>query len=367
MKEMGLCCGLVGLPNVGKSTVFNALVRGGAVVANYPFATVETNVGIAPVQDSRLDRLVQIYNPKRTTPSTLEVRDIAGLVQGASQGGGLGNQFLAQLREVDALLHVVRCFDDPNVAHVDGPGDPLRDLEIIETELLLADLETLSRRHQRMEKRARAGDAEVQQETAFLQRLIGLLDKGCWPAEEPFSREEVKLLQEYQLLSSRPTLYIANISEGMDAESPPVRAVSGLAERKGSRVIPFCGKLEADLAMLPEPERTAYLHGLDLPDKSGCEQITAAAHALLGLITFFTAGEEEVRAWTIRKGTKAQEAAGKIHTDMQRGFIRAEVFSYADLLACGTPGRVREKGLFRLEGREYVIHEGDIVYFRFHV
>lgn len=364
---MGLCCGLVGLPNVGKTTVFNALVRGGAVVANYPFATVETNVGIAHVPDARLDRLVEIYKPKRVTPSTLEVRDIAGLVEGASHGEGLGNQFLAQIREVDALLHVVRCFEDPNVAHVDGPGDPLRDMEIIETELLLADLETLSRRQQRLEKRAKTGDVHAQKEVAFLHRLTGLLDKGRWPAEEPFSPEETKCLQDYQLLSSRPTLYIANVSEGMDAEAPAVRAVSRMAERKGARVIPFCGQLEADLASLPEAERSAYLHGLGLQHQMGREDLMAAAHGVMGLITFFTTGEEEVRAWTIRKGTKAQEAAGKIHTDMQRGFIRAEVFSYTDLLACGTPARVREKGLFRLEGREYVIQEGDIVYFRFHV
>lgn len=363
---MGLCCGMIGLPNVGKTTVFNALVGAGAVAANYPFSTVETNVGIAAVPDPRLAKLFDIFKSKKMTPSTLEVRDIAGLVQGASQGEGLGNQFLAQIREVDALMHVVRCFEDPDVVHVGGGVNPLKDIETIETELILADLETLDRRQQRLEKRVRAGEAQAAKEVAFVQKLTDLLNRGEWLKGHPFSRDEEVLLNEYQLLSAKPVLLIANISEGMTSDDPMVRMVAEVAEKKGARLVVICGQFEAELSAIPAEERQAYLKDLGM-DESGLVRLTKVAYDLLGLITFFTAGEEESRAWPLRQGTKAPAAAGKIHSDMERGFIRAEVYTYADLISLGSVAAVRDKGLFRLEGKEYVIKEADIVYFRFNV
>ncbi|GIW55238.1 MAG: ribosome-binding ATPase YchF [Nitrospiraceae bacterium] len=363
---MGLCCGMIGLPNVGKSTVFNALVGAGAVVANYPFSTVETNVGIAPVPDPRLDKLVEIFKSKKKTPSTLEVRDIAGLVQGASEGQGLGNQFLAQIREVDALMHVVRCFEDPDVVHVAGEVNPQRDVETIETELILADLETLDRRRQRIEKRAKSGEGQAAKELAVVQKLTNLLNKGEWLGNHVFSPDERAMLNELQLLSAKPVLFVANVKEGMTADHPSVRAVQDVADKRGAKVVLICGQIEAEISTLPEPDRAAFLKDLGLA-QSGLVRLTAVAYELLNLITFFTAGEVESRAWPIRKGTKAPEAAGKIHSDMERGFIRAEVYHYDDLIACGSEAKVREKGLFRLEGRDYVIKEGDVVYFRFNV
>lgn len=363
---MGLCCGMIGLPNVGKTTVFNALVGAGAVAANYPFSTVETNIGTAPVADPRLAKLTEIFRSRKVTPSTLEVRDIAGLVEGASQGEGLGNQFLAQIREVDALMHVVRCFHDPDVVHVGGGVNPLKDIETIEAELMLADLETLDRRSQRLEKRMRAGEAKAGKELAFVQRLTGLLDKGEWLRGHPFDLDEQNLLDEFQLLSAKPVLFVANVSEGAGADEAQVRAVQALAEKKAARVVVICGQLEAELSALPVDERQAYLQELGLTE-SGLVRLTTVAYGLLSLVTFFTAGEEESRAWPVREGTKAPTAAGKIHSDMERGFIRAEVFAYQDLMACGTPAAVREKGLYRLEGKEYVIKDGDVVYFRFNV
>jgi GTP-binding protein YchF len=357
---------MIGLPNVGKTTVFNALVGAGAVAANYPFSTVETNVGIAPVPDPRLAKLTDIFRSRKTTPSTLEVRDIAGLVQGASRGEGLGNQFLGQIREVDALMHVVRCFEHPDVVHVGGGLDPVKDIETIETELILADLETLDRRRQRIEKRLKSGDAQAGKELAFIQKLTDLLDKGEWLNGRSFSADEEALLRDYQLLAAKPVLFIANVSEGMNADDPQVRTVQMQAEKKGARMVVICGQLEAELSALPAEERQPYLRELGLSE-SGLVRLTKAAYELLSLITFFTAGEEESRAWPVRRGTKAPAAAGKIHSDMERGFIRAEVFAYADLIACGTPAAVREKGLFRLEGKEYVIKDGDVVYFRFNV
>jgi ribosome-binding ATPase len=363
---MGLCCGMIGLPNVGKTTVFNALVGAGAVVANYPFSTVETNVGIAQVPDPRVDKLVEIFKSKKKTPSTLEVRDIAGLVQGASTGEGLGNQFLAQIREVDALLHVVRCFQGGDVVHVGGSVNPIRDIGTIETELMLADLETLDRRKQKTEKKVRAGDKKASMELAFVQRLMGLLDKGEWLGNLSYSPEERALLDEFQLLAAKPVLLVTNVSEGALADEAMVKTVREFAEKRGARVVTICGQLEAELSSLPESERPDFLKAMGLTE-SGLVRLTREAYTLLSLITFFTAGEVESRAWPLRNGLTAPQAAGKIHSDMERGFIRAEVYHYDDLVACGSEAKVKEKGLFRLEGKEYVVKEGDVVYFRFNV
>ena len=363
---MGLCCGMIGLPNVGKTTVFNALTGGGALAANYPFATVDPNTGIALVPDPRLIKLTEIFISKKTTYSTLEVRDIAGLVEGASKGEGLGNQFLGHIREVDALLHVVRCFQGTDVVHVSGGIDPLRDIGVIETELMLSDLETLDRRKQKTEKKVRAGDKKAAFEVEFLAKLIGLLDKGEWLGNREYAAEERVILNECQLLSAKPVLFVANVSEGKNADEAMVQTVREFAARRGARVVTICGQLEAELSSLPESERADFLNEMGLTE-SGLVRLTREAYTLLDLITFFTAGEIESRAWPIPKGTKAPQAAGKIHSDMERGFIRAEVYHYDDLLACGSEAKVKEKGLFRLEGKDYVIKEADIVYFRFNV
>lgn len=363
---MGLCCGMIGLPNVGKTTVFNALTGGGALAANYPFATVDPNTGIALVPDPRLITLTQIFQSKKTTYSTLEVRDIAGLVEGASKGEGLGNQFLAHIREVDALLHVVRCFQGTDVVHVSGAIDPLRDIGVIETELMLSDLETLDRRKQKTEKKVRAGDKKAVFESEFLATLIGWLDKGEWLGNREYTPEERVILNDCQLLSAKPVLFVANVSEGKNADEAMVQTVREFAAKRGARVVTICGQLEAELSSLPENERADFLKEMGLTE-SGLVRLTREAYTLLDLITFFTAGEIESRAWPIPRGTKAPRAAGKIHSDMERGFIRAEVYHYDDLLACGSETKVKEKGLFRLEGKDYVIKEADIVYFRFNV
>ena len=363
---MGLCCGMIGLPNVGKTTVFNALTGGGALAANYPFATVDPNTGIALVPDPRLIKLTEIFTSKKTTYSTLEVCDIAGLVEGASKGEGLGNQFLGHIREVDALLHVVRCFQGTDVVHVSGGIDPLRDIGVIETELMLSDLETLERRKQKTEKKVRAGDKKAAFEVEFLAKFIGLLDKGEWLGNRDYTAEERVILTECQLLSAKPVLFLANVSEGKHADEAMVQTVRDYAEKRGARVVTICGQLEAELSSLPESERADFLKEMGLTE-SGLVRLTREAYTLLDLITFFTAGEIESRAWPIPKGMKAPQAAGKIHSDMERGFIRAEVYHYDDLLACGSEAKVKEKGLFRLEGKDYVIKEADIVYFRFNV
>jgi ribosome-binding ATPase len=357
---------MIGLPNVGKTTVFNALAGAGAVVANYPFSTVETNVGIAQVPDPRVDKLVEIFKSKKKTPSTLEIRDIAGLVEGASTGEGLGNQFLGQIREVDALIHVVRCFQGGDVIHVSGSVNPIRDIGTIETELMLADLETLDRRKQRVEKKVRAGEKKASFEMTFLQRLMELLDKGEWLGNVKYTSEERVILDECQLLAAKPVLFVANVSEGANADEMMVKTVRDFAEKRGARVVTICGQIEAELSTLPELDRGAFLKDMGLAE-SGLVRLTREAYTLLNLITFFTAGDTESRAWPLRRGLTAPQAAGKIHSDMERGFIRAEVYHYDDLIACGSEAKVKEKGLFRLEGKDYVIKEADIVYFRFNV
>ena len=363
---MGLSCGLIGLPNVGKTSVFNALVGAGGVVANYPFSTVATQVGVSAIPDARLSRLAEIFSSKKVTPSTLEIRDIAGLVQGASHGEGLGNQFLAEIREVDALLHLVRCFHDSNIVHVAGELDSRRDISMIESELMLTDLATLERRRDRIEKKVKRGERSQKQEYDLLMRVESLLNEGQWLYGKEFSSEDQLLLKEFQLLSTKPVFFVANVAEGMDVDDPLVVPVIEAAQHRKTKAIVLAGQMEAELATLSEQERAEFFQALGLKE-SGLQRLMAIAHEMLGLITFFTAGEEEARAWTIKKDTKAHEAAGKIHSDMQRGFIRAEVFAYSDLIECGSPVAVREKGLFRLEGRDYVVKEGDVMYFRFNV
>jgi GTP-binding protein YchF len=357
---------MIGLPNVGKTTVFNALTGGGALAANYPFATVDPNTGVALVPDPRVLTLTQIFKSKKTTYSTLEVRDIAGLVEGASKGEGLGNQFLGHIREVDALLHIVRCFQSTDVVHVSGSVNALRDIGVIETELMLSDLETLDRRRQKTEKKVRAGDKKAAFEMDFLGRLMELLDKGEWLGNLSYTPEERVILSECQLLAAKPVLFVANVSEGKNADESIVGTVRDFAEKRGARVVTICGQLEAELASLPENDRAEFLKEMGLTE-SGLVRLTREAYALLNLITFFTAGETESRAWPIPMDTRAPQAAGKIHSDMERGFIRAEVYHYDDLLACGSEAKVKEKGLFRLEGKEYIIKEADVVYFRFNV
>jgi GTP-binding protein YchF len=362
---MALHCGIVGLPNVGKSTIFNALVGGKAVVANFPFSTVEANIGVGIVPDARLSRLVGIFNSRKKTPTSIEFRDIAGLVEGASQGQGLGNQFLAQVREADLLVHVVRCFQDPDVVHVVGSVNPERDIGLIEAELILADLDTVEKRRDRLEKKVRAGEPAAIKEMPFLTALIERLGKGEWIGLCSFSSEEQSWLREYQLLTAKPVVFVANVGEGQESD-PAVAQAEELARSRGASLVKLSGRLEAEIAALEPEDRAEYLRELNMGEP-GLVRLIKNAYDLLGLITFFTAGETEARAWTVRAGTKAAQAAGKIHSDMERGFIRAEVYHYDDLVACGTEAGVKERGLFRLEGRDYPIKDGDVMFFRFNV
>jgi GTP-binding protein YchF len=362
---MAVNCGIIGLPNVGKSTIFNALVGGKALVANFPFSTVEPNVGVAMVPDDRLIRLTQSFNSRKTTPTSIEFRDIAGLVQGASQGEGLGNQFLSQVREADVLIHVVRCFQDPDVLHVVGPVNPARDIGLIEAELILADLETVERRRDRLEKKLRAGDPLAIKEMPFLLGILEQLGKGEWIGLREYTAEEQVWLREYQLLTAKPVVFAANVGEDQEKDRS-VGEVEEQARMRRARLVKLSGRIEAEISALEPGERTEYLRELGMGEP-GLVRLIRTAYELLGLITFFTAGETESRAWTIRKGTKAATAAGKIHSDMERGFIRAEVYHYDDLIACGSEAGVKEKGLFRLEGREYLIKDGDVMFFRFNV
>ena len=362
--------GIVGLPNVGKSTLFNSLTKAGALSANYPFATIDPNVGIVSVPDERIVKLGELYHTKKVTPATIEFVDIAGLVKGASKGEGLGNQFLANIREVDAIVHVVRCFEDSNVVHVDGSIDPLRDIETINLELVFSDLEILERRIAKVTKTARM-DKEAAKELTFLEKVKAHLEEGQLAITlETENEDEDAWLATYNLLTAKPVIYAANVAEDDIADDGAnnqyVQAVREYAAKQNSEVFVICAQIEEEISELDEDERKMFLEDLGLTE-SGLEKLVRASYHLLGLMSFLTAGEDETRAWTIKIGTKAPQAAGKIHTDFERGFIKAEVVNYQDLLDCGSYAGAREKGLVRMEGKEYVVQDGDVILFRFNV
>ena len=362
--------GIVGLPNVGKSTLFNSLTKAGAESANYPFCTIDPNVGVVTVPDERLNLLGDFYKSKKVTPAVIEFVDIAGLVKGASKGEGLGNQFLANIREVDAIVHVVRCFEDSNVVHVDGSIDPLRDIETINLELVFSDLEILERRIAKVTKTARM-DKEAAKELAFLEKVKAHLEEGQLAITlETENEDEDAWLATYNLLTAKPVIYAANVAEDDIADDGAnnqyVQAVREYAAKQNSEVFVICAQIEEEISELDEDERKMFLEDLGLTE-SGLEKLVCASYHLLGLMSFLTAGEDETRAWTIKIGTKAPQAAGKIHTDFERGFIKAEVVNYQDLLDCGSYAGAREKGLVRMEGKEYVVQDGDVILFRFNV
>ena len=362
--------GIVGLPNVGKSTLFNAITKAGAESANYPFCTIDPNVGVVSVPDERLDVLQKIYNSKKKVHTAIEFYDIAGLVRGASKGEGLGNKFLSHIREVESIVHVVRCFDDENIVHVEGSVDPIRDIETINLELIFSDLEVLERRIDKTAKLARSGDKEAREQMIILEKIKETLENNKPVRSIEFTEDEMVFVKSLFLLSSKPVLYVANICEddlaAGNLENDFVKKVKDYAKAENSEVIVVCAKLEEELSTLPDEEKNEMLSEYGLTE-SGLDKLIKSSYSLLGLMSFLTAGVQEVRAWTIKKDTKAPQAAGKIHSDIERGFIRAEIVSFDKLVQCGSEAAAKEKGCYRLEGKEYIMQDGDVVNFRFNV
>ena len=364
---MGFNCGIVGLPNVGKSTIFNALTSAGAESANYPFCTIDPNVGIVQVPDPRMDQLSAIVKPQKIQPTTIEFVDIAGLVKGASSGEGLGNQFLGHIRSTDAIVHVVRCFDDENVVHVHGKVSPADDIEVINTELALADLDTVEKKIMRAEKMARSGDKKAKEEVDFYLRIKALLEQVKKLKGVAENEDERFWLRDLHLLTDKPVLYVANVAEDdLEGKHPNVAKVHEIASAEDAGVVVICGQLEAEISELDGDEKQAFLQDMGLAE-AGLDRLIRSGYELLGLITYFTAGVKEVRAWTISNGTKAPGAAGVIHSDFEKGFIRAEVIAFSDFIACNGEAGAKEKGLMRLEGKEYTVKDGDVMHFRFNV
>jgi GTP-binding protein YchF len=367
LQEKIMKIGVVGLPNVGKSTLFNALTNAKAESANYPFCTIEPNVGIVTVKDERLDVLGKFYNTQKVVPAIIEFVDIAGLVAGASKGEGLGNKFLSHIREVDAIAHVVRCFDDENIINVNNGTDPKRDAEIINLELILADLETAQKRLDKAAKASKGGDKEALEEKALLERIVSQLEKGLPARSLTFTEEEQKTVKDFFLITQKPVIYVANIGENeIGKQTKHLTALQEIAKQENASCIAISAKIEQELSSLPEDEKQLFMQELGI-EESGLDKLIKAGYSLLGLMSYITAGEKEVKAWTIKKGTKAPQAAGKIHTDFEKGFIRAEIVSFDDLISAGSYAAAREKGKVRIEGKDYVFQDGDIALFRFNV
>ncbi len=363
---MGFKCGIVGLPNVGKSTTFNALSNANAESSNFPFCTIEPNVGIATVKDERLYKLAELVKPKKITPPVVEFVDIAGLVKGASEGAGLGNKFLSHIRDVQVIVHVVRCFEDEDIVHTMGSVDPMRDIEVIDLELMLADLQTIENRMEKLKKQAKSGDKKAEEELSILEKFKEKLENGTPLRREKLSKEEAEIVKELRLLSAKPVIYVANVSESELEGNRYSKVVEDVAKQDGAPVIVLSSKIEEEIAKLNEDEKKEFMEMLGLKE-SGLDKLAKVGYRMLGLITFFTAGPKEVRGWTIKQGTTAKEAAGVIHSDIEKGFIRAEVIKYDDYIKAGGEKEAKEKGLMRLEGKDYIMQDGDVVYFRFNV